>query len=199
MTAPIPGAEPTVVLGAQPSLADALASRPLPLAQALAYATQIAGELRLMHLRDTAHGEVSTANILLGASGATLAPSRPYVAQYKAQGDIEGWAAVLWEMLTGTTVPAQGVFRLPVTEGPRHGPESVLPSAQRLALKCLAEIPARRPSMTQIFTEIRVLALLARRYGLNDTPAPPPPPEQPSPAAEPARRWFSLGRALFGR
>jgi serine/threonine protein kinase len=199
MAAPIPVAEPAIVLGSQPSLADVLAREQLPLAQALGYATQIAGELRVMHLNGTAHGEVSAANILLGASGAALAPSRPYVALYKAQSDIEGWGALLWEMLTGTSVPAHGVFRPLLAEGPRHGPESVLPSAQRLALKCLSEIPARRPSMVQIFTEVRVLALLARRYGLHDAPVPPLAQEQPAQAPEPARRWFSFGRALFGR
>ncbi|MDE3165410.1 MAG: hypothetical protein KGN36_06360, partial [Acidobacteriota bacterium] len=176
MAALIPDPEPVAVLASQPTLAETLARGRLPLSRILAYAAQIAGELREMHQRGAAHGEVSTAAILLGPAGASLAPSRPYVVLYKAQSDIEGWGNVLWEMLTGAGIPARCNLTPPPDDAPRHGPESVLPSAQLLALKCVTELPARRPSMVQIYTEVRVLSLLARRYALHEVPAPPPAP-----------------------
>jgi hypothetical protein len=166
VTAPVPAPD-FEDLGYRRTLAFKLSQDPLPLTHALGYAVRLAGYLRDEHAAGRVHGFVSTGTIILGTEGAELAPSLSFPGEHPAQRDVQGWGAVLQEMLAGVAAPPGDA---------RRGPDAVLPAARRLARKCLARAPERLLTMQQAFNEVRLLAVLARQYEL----------QRPAPLAEPA-------------
>ena len=145
------------------TLAERLSGGPLPVAAALGYAAQIGRELRTLHSAGGVHGQVEAVKIQVGPGGASLAPGESAAGQ-DARRDVRGWGAVLYEMLTGEHIPADAPLCMPVPEGPRTGADSLLPASKRLALKCLGVPPGKPVTMAQAYSEVRVLALLARQY-----------------------------------
>src|SRR5712671_3926789 len=127
------------------TLADALAQGPLALADALAYAVQLAVALRELHAMDRAHGKVVPAGIVLKPSGVELLPGRLYFDDPERETDVRGWGAVFYEMVAGAKPqgdtgvdPIRRAFGVPGIGGLRSGPAAIGPAAQRLAMKCLA-------------------------------------------------------------
>jgi hypothetical protein len=133
----------------------------LPLSTSLSYAAQIARELRDLHARGGAHGHIATSAIVLDAAGASLAQSLHYTDGAFASRDVHGWGAMLQELVgAGEDMP-----------GERKGPEAVLPAARRLARKCIARSAEGQLTMQQAFNEVRMLAMLAKQYRLDQEPA----------------------------
>jgi len=165
------------------TLAGTLARGPLPVGTALNYASQIARELRDLHAAGGVHGHLSAFTILIGASGALLAPSLAYPGEHAAQRDVEAWGGVLLELLGGVA----GVRE--AAGGSGRGPEGVLPNAFRLAARCRVRPPGRLLTMQQVYNEIRLLSVLARQYGLDQPAVAPPAPPSLSPTEESRRGW----------
>ena len=88
--------------GPAETLADVLASGPLPLAAGLRCAHEIATELRDLHQQTRAYGNLTASSILMSGSGARLLPSRSSWDQTAALRDIQAFGAVFYQMLTGT-------------------------------------------------------------------------------------------------
>ena len=83
----------------QELLTDRLARGPMPLAEAMQVATQIAGALRDLHRNGMAYGAVSLQLVLLGSAGAQLrsAGSPPRLGDGRA--DVAAFGALLEELL----------------------------------------------------------------------------------------------------
>jgi hypothetical protein len=161
-------------LGYRRTLAFKLSQGPLPLTRALALAARLAGRLRDEHAAGRVHGFVSTGTIHITAEGVELAPSLSLPGEHTPDRDVQGWGAVLQDMLSGIAAPEGDA---------RKGPDAVLPAARRLARKCLARGPERLLTMQQVLNEVRLLAVLARQYQLEPpAPAPEAVPEPVAPA-----------------
>jgi hypothetical protein len=119
------------------------------------------------HAIDRVHGKVSTLSIVLEPEGARLLTLRSYFDEPQREADIRGWGAILYEMVTGQKPPGDGPFGVPFAvpraDGPRSGPASIRPAAQRLALKCLVRPPHALPTIQQALSEIRLLGVLSRQ------------------------------------
>jgi hypothetical protein len=157
------------------TLADALASGPLPLADGLRCANEIAVELRDLHQQGRAHGKLTVDSIILAVSGARLAPLRNYWDQSVQPRDVQAFGAVFYQILTGALPPATPTAADLRVPGPRSGPTRMRSSAVMLALKCLASKGARL-TMQQVATEIRLLGILLRQQEANARQEPAPVP-----------------------
>ena len=108
-----------------------------------------------------------------------MRPPRSHWVPDGAERDIRAFGALLYEMLTGTPLPAdanRGMFRPAVS---RSGLMGTRAGALRLAGKCLGLLDVRL-SMQQVSTEARILWLLARQTGVvEDLPRPLPPTAAP--------------------
>jgi hypothetical protein len=161
--------------GPAETLADVLASGPLPLAAGLRCAHEVATELRDLHQQARAYGNLTASNILMSDSGARLMPSSSPWDQAAALHDIRAFGAVFYQMLTATwpsdALPAAEIR----VEGPRTGAARLRSAALMLALNCRGSKGARL-SMQQLATEIRLLGVLLRQYEANAKNAPVPGP-----------------------
>jgi hypothetical protein len=161
--------------GPAETLADVLASGPLPLAAGLRCAHEVATELRDLHQQTRAYGNLTASSILMSGSGARLLPSRGSWDQAAALRDIRAFGAVFYQMLTGTLPPDALTAAEIRVEGPRTGPARLQSAALMLALNCRGSKGARL-SMLQLATEIRLLGVLLRQYEANAKNAPAPGP-----------------------
>ena len=161
--------------GPAETLADVLASGPLPLAAGLRCAHEVATELRDLHQQTRAYGNLTASSILMSGSGARLLPSRSSWDQAAALRDIRAFGAVFYQMLTGT-LPSDALTAAEIrVEGPRTGSARLRSAALMLALNCRGSKGARL-SMQQLATEIRLLGVLLRQYEANAKNAPAPGP-----------------------
>ena len=161
--------------GPAETLADVLASGPLPLAAGLRCAHEVATELRDLHQQSRAYGNLTASSILMSGSGARLLPSRSPWDQAAALRDIRAFGAVFYQMLTGTLPPDTLTAADIRIEGPRTGSTRLRSAALMLALNCRGSKGARL-SMQQLATEIRLLGVLLRQYEANAQNAPAPGP-----------------------
>lgn len=134
------------------SLTERMGRSPLPVAEALRHATQIATCLRDLHMQHLIFGAVSSQLIQLGPKGASLRSSGALAQRGDASRDVKGLGAVLGEML-------------PRLEGP---PELVAEMAA-LAVRCQEE----KPDMQQVSIALRLLGMRAR-HGAVAVCWPPP-------------------------
>ena len=154
--------------GREESLASRLAQGPLPLPLVLRCAADVASGLRQLYRVGLAHGEVSSASVVLRATGAALLPPEGLVSDASPRTDVAAFGTVLYQMLTGNK-PSRG-GRLATASVPQAGPPSLHAAATRLASKCLAPPPEQTPTIQMVATEVRLLNLLARQSGA-ETPA----------------------------
>ena len=161
------------------TLARRLAAGPLPLALALRYASDIAGELRDLHQQTRGYGALTAYTVLLSDGGARLAPAGHFWDQTITGRDVRAFGALLYQMLTGKPVSARLSPAAAHVHGPRSGPSRLRPAATELAMKCLA--PQGTPiTMQQVATDIRLLSVLMRQYEAT-TPGSIPEAEPPQP------------------
>jgi hypothetical protein len=141
--------------GGQPAtLADVLASGPLPLPELLRCANEVAAELWHLHRRSHAYGKLTACSVLMTESGAHLVPLQDWD-EAVPETDTRAFGAMFYEMLVAGTPPASLGGALP-------GPARVRPAAIKLALQCREEGAAL--TMQQVATELRLLGLLLRQY-----------------------------------
>jgi serine/threonine protein kinase len=162
------------------TLAQRLSEGRLPVAQALRYAIQLAGSLRELHERGTAHGAVTPSNVALLADGLELLPGRQgsagaitaYTAPEVVQGDaadmrsdIFGLGAILFEMFTGRRAfdgESRAALMASLTKSP--APATGTPALDRVVGSCLTKDPdARASRMRMILMELKLLTVPARR------------------------------------
>jgi hypothetical protein len=133
---------------------------------------EIGAQLRALHSSRLIHGSVSPESVALRPGGAVLLPGNHVAESATVEQDVRGFGAVLYEIITRTRPPAQGPFGMPLPVGARKGPSAIRPSAQRLALRCLAAAVNAPPTMQQALNELRVLLVLARQHGFRPAPSP---------------------------
>jgi hypothetical protein len=198
------------------TLALVLSAGPISLAAALQAASEVAAALREIHEQGRAHGNVSAATIDMTEGGAELQPARSWD-QADTGRDIRDFGALLLEMLTGAP-PRAGELPVPSRlSGPRTGPAGLRVSAIQVAGNCYGE-SSFQPTMQQVLTELRLLAVLLRMQEKGEAPLLLPPAQPaapflvplPAPAAEtrsaaaegdgsPAGPLIPLGPASFGQ
>lgn len=86
----------------QESLAGRLSRGPLPLAEALQYAIEIATCLRDLHRQRLVYGAVSSQSILLGPAGAALRGTGGLAQLGDRREDVKAYSALLREILRST-------------------------------------------------------------------------------------------------
>jgi hypothetical protein len=164
----------------------------MPLAAALQAASEIAAALREIHEQGRAHGSVAAATIDMTEDGAELQPARSWD-EADAGRDVRDFGVLLSQMLTGAS-PRAGEPQVPARPaGPRTGPAGLRTSAIQLAGNCCGEA-SFQPTMQQVLTELRLLAVLLKmqekgEFRLSFSPPLPAAPFLVAPpAAEEARR-----------
>ena len=145
------------------SLASRLAQGPLPLPLALRCATDVATGLRELYRAGRAHGDVSPASVVLRSTGAALLPPNGLVSDANPRTDVAAFGSVLYQMLTGNEPPQGGRLATAGEGAPHTGPPGLHAAATRLASKCLATPREQAPSIQMVFSEVRLLNLLARQ------------------------------------
>jgi hypothetical protein len=90
----------------QETLTERLGRGRLTLAEALGYATEIAGCLRDLHMQGLVYGAVSSQLVVLSEQGASLRNSGSLARLGNAQGDVTAFGLMLNEMLRRVDGPA---------------------------------------------------------------------------------------------
>ena len=175
------------------TLANRLAEGPLPLPFALRCATDVAAALRELHEVARAHGEVSTASVVLRPTGAALLPPNGLQRMVDLPADVAAFGAVLYEMLTGVKPPRDGSPAAPQERVPRAGFPGLRAAATRLAVKCLAAPPEQAPTIQMVVTEVRLLNVLAQQSGAESSAAPRGAPAfETRGKANPSGEWTAI-------
>lgn len=156
-------AEPVAGLAAGTrSLADVLASGPLPLPLALSYAKEIARGAGSLHRRGRAHGALAAARITVGPHGPTLPQTGGMIASANPSSDLRDFGLLLHQMLTGLD-PGGHPSPACANHGPDASPEAVRSAALLLAERCRC---ARVESdLRRVSTELRLLQIMLNSFG----------------------------------
>lgn len=179
------------------SLADVLASGPLALPVALAYAKEIASRAGSFHRRGRAHGALAAARITIGPHGITLPQPGGTAPSATPLSDLRDFGLLLQQMLSG---PDRGECSPPAggNHGAKPSPETVRSAALLLAARCRC---ARGESdLRRVSTELRLLQIMLNGIGSNEkAPAAPadhsaePPPVAVAPARPERSRASQIG------
>jgi hypothetical protein len=142
----------------QESLTDRMGRGRLPLAEALAYAIQIAASLRDLHAQRLVYGAVSSQLIVLGPAGAELRSSGSLTRLGNARADVTSFGTVLSEIMRKV-----------------DGPEAICAEMNALAVRCQDDVP----DMRQVVVLLRLLRLRFRQGSVRVLrPILVPPPEE---------------------
>src|SRR5690242_9881165 len=150
------------------TLSECIGMGPLPMAEALRVAMNLAEALRQLHDEGKIHGSLTPDLIDLGTGGLEITPweGKPDITPYSAPEVIEGqtpdaradifaFGAIVFEMSTGRRA-FEGKWDTP--------PTSRSPALDRILAPCMAKDPAKRVSRIQrVMLELKLLAVSARR------------------------------------
>jgi serine/threonine protein kinase len=175
-------------------LADVLASGPLPLPVALAYAKEIASGAAVFHRGGRAYGALRPARITVGPRGPIL--PRPNGMSHLAtqSSDLRDFGLLLHQMLTGLD-PADYSPPASTDDVSKPSPEMVRSAALRLVQRCCCA--PGQSDLRHVSTELRLLQVMVNSLGPDEMVGPPPedrPVEQPAIPAAPARPAESSDR-----
>ena len=190
--------------GFRESLAQKLATGPLPVAEGLHIATGIASALRELHQKGLIHGDVRAESVWVDAGGAILEARGTRCQMADPQVDVTAFGSVLYEMFAGNKLPANAA---PPPYNPVTAPaslEDIRLDAIRLGERC----HAGQLDVKQALIELKILTFQSRRLpGAKTAPAvetgelpvavEEPVPEEdvaPAPAAEEPRVPFVCPR-----
>ena len=169
------------------TLADVLASGPLPLPVALAYAKEIASGAAVFHRDGRTSGALTPARIMVGPRGPIL--PRPNGMSHLAtpSSDLRDFGLLLHQMLTRLH-PAD--YSPPASTDDDLEPSlaMVRSAALRLVERCCCA--PDQSDMRHASTELRLLQIMVNSFDLDEMVGPAPkdrPVEQPPIAAAPAK------------
>lgn len=181
------------------TLKHRLASGPLPAAEALHIALQIAQGLAKAHHHGIVHRDIKPANLMITTDGIVkildfgiallpdqgpsapllgtpgyMSPEQQRGGEVDARSDVWSLGAVLHEMLTGR-LPSQGGPEggLPEAESPIPPPRGTLPGIDGVLARMLAEDPADRyPDGGALLADLAALERAAAETGQTSFPVP---------------------------
>ncbi len=155
-------AEHGATLAGTRSLADMLASGPLPLPVALAYAQEIASGAAVFHRSGGAHGALTPARITVGSLGPIL--PRPNGMSHLATpaSDLRDFGLLLHQMLTGLD---SADYSPPAStdDDMEPSPEMVRSAALRLVERCCCA--PGQSDLRHVSTELRLLQIMVNNCG----------------------------------
>ncbi|MGD0046410.1 MAG: hypothetical protein ABSE42_05280 [Bryobacteraceae bacterium] len=143
------------------SLADVLASGPLPLAVAVTFAREIASRAAVFHRAGRAYGALAPSWITVGPHGLTLPPPSGASGFATPSSDLRDFGLLLHQMLNGSD-PQDGSPAASVDDALQPSPETVRSAALRLAERCRraeGQSDLRRAS-----TELRLLQVMVNSF-----------------------------------
>ena len=162
---PVTAPEGTAASHVTRSLADVLASGPLPLAVALAYASEIASRAAAVHREGGALGSLSPARIAIGPNGPVM-PAPNGVSQPATQAsDLRDFGLLLYQMVTGLD-PSGYSPPANTNDELEPSPQTVRSGALRLVERCCRA--AADSDMRHVSAELRLLQVMVNSFDPNE-------------------------------
>lgn len=174
-------------------MAQRLEQGPLPLADALHCALDIASHLRELHEDGRVHGEIGSHLVVLRHSRHLLLPPNSPHGDTGSIADVTAFGTLLYEMLTSRKPTTEALLSTPLQPPPRKGPGAVYSAAVRLAERCVTAVPENAPSMQRVLTELRLLSVQTRQWAeAEKSAARPPDAPKPAPSTAPGEKAVAL-------
>lgn len=167
-----------------PTLAELLASGPLPLPVALAYARTIASGAAAFHRRGIALGALAPSRILVGAGGPTLAPPNGTSRLASRSSDVQNFGLLLHRMLTGCEPADRPVPDFAPGDQSAISPQTVRAAALRVAERC--RNAPRKHDLRRVAIELRLLQIMINAFGPHQAAQEAPAPQTEDRPAAPA-------------